>query len=332
MDKGGGEWELSRAALLSGTAARQAWDKARAQLDLENLPPELFPLLPKLYLNLCALGIDDAWRPRLKGIYRQTWSGNQLRLPHLARAGEILGAPVLLPGAAWLVQHYGDAGLCAVHSCDAWLARAPDAAQLDALAKAGWYAEPELNFPAHLITNPAVQRFRQRDENVMLCCHLWAEHDLETEAASSSAPLGSAWRSVSPTVALILLARSGEHNARAVWQTHAAVTTGRIDWTRLANAVREPSHAANLLALLDFLPSDVSATLRATLLYQARGGTRAGTQARLLRAWQVLWQDYPQTSAPRWGYAGYLMQRWGLAHAGQLPAALVRRLVRVMKE
>ena len=96
---------VMRAALGEGDAARAAWAEVRPALDLDNLPPEVWPLLPPLYVNLCRWKLEDSWRPRLKGIYRQTWSGNQLRLKHLAQAAEILGRPVLLPGAAWLVQH-----------------------------------------------------------------------------------------------------------------------------------------------------------------------------------------------------------------------------------
>ena len=310
-----GEAAVWRAALDSGGAARDAWALARTRLDLDNLPETVFPLLPKLYLNLRALGLDDAWRPRLKGVYRQVWSGNQLRLPYFAQAAEILGQAVLLPGPAWLAQYYGDAGLCAVNRCDVWMEHPPD---INALLAAGWSPGD---------TGADWATFHRHAENAMLRCHWWRWNDLTTEAGAAAAPLGGAWRILSPTDSLLYLAGGAAADVWAGWLAWAAWQSGRIDWPRLAAAIRKPTEAKRLLETFAWLKADVPPAALASLRYQAAGGAQAGVGPRVRRAWQLLWQDYTEKDNLR----GYLKQRWGLASVWQIPAAAASRFWRWRK-
>ncbi|AFY33792.1 nucleotidyltransferase family protein [Calothrix sp. PCC 7507] len=97
---------LLQAALLQGQAALTAWEQWQSLVDIEVLDAESHVLLPQLYQNLLAHGVEDPHMARLKGIYRRTWYANQLRLKqlktllsHLKNAG--IEAIVL-----------GDAALC----------------------------------------------------------------------------------------------------------------------------------------------------------------------------------------------------------------------------
>ena len=57
--------------------ARSAFSAWRSGLDLDgHFNPEVFRLLPMLYLRLCELGIEDDLMPRLKGVYRHAWVRN----------------------------------------------------------------------------------------------------------------------------------------------------------------------------------------------------------------------------------------------------------------
>lgn len=74
---------LLKAALLEGQAALTAWEQWKVSVDIETLDTASYALLPQLYQNLLAHGVEDAHMARLKGIYRRTWYANQLLLKRL---------------------------------------------------------------------------------------------------------------------------------------------------------------------------------------------------------------------------------------------------------
>src|SRR5512147_809336 len=76
---------LLRAALSNGDAALQAWHQWRAQVDLDAIDPESYPILAPLSANLQSLGVDASLSSLLKGVRRQTWVANH-RLMKVAAA------------------------------------------------------------------------------------------------------------------------------------------------------------------------------------------------------------------------------------------------------
>ena len=78
---------LVRAALVEGDGALEAWELVKDRPGLIDDAP--YRLLPQLYRNLSALGVEDPEMDRLKGVYRHSWTSNQ-RL--LSGAGEGLRA------------------------------------------------------------------------------------------------------------------------------------------------------------------------------------------------------------------------------------------------
>jgi Uncharacterised nucleotidyltransferase len=74
---------LLKAAILSNSGAIAAWQQWKSEVDIETLDDASNVLLPQLYQNLLAHGIDDPEMARLKGVYRRTWYGNQLQLKTL---------------------------------------------------------------------------------------------------------------------------------------------------------------------------------------------------------------------------------------------------------
>ena len=63
---------LLRSALLTGPGALEAWQRWKSQHDLveSELDHGSFRLLPLVYRNLSAQGIEEPHLARLKGIYR----------------------------------------------------------------------------------------------------------------------------------------------------------------------------------------------------------------------------------------------------------------------
>jgi hypothetical protein len=93
---------LLRAATLSDPGAIAAWQQWKSEVDIETLDDASNVLLPQLYQNLLAHGVDDPEMARLKGVYRRTWYGNQLQIKALNLVLAALAAhniPVIRLGA-----------------------------------------------------------------------------------------------------------------------------------------------------------------------------------------------------------------------------------------
>jgi Uncharacterised nucleotidyltransferase len=83
--------QLLNAALFSGEKAITAWNKWRDSTDWQTyLEPGSYLLLPLLYINLQKLGVEDPSMGQLKGIYRHTWSKNQILFRDMAEVVEQL--------------------------------------------------------------------------------------------------------------------------------------------------------------------------------------------------------------------------------------------------
>jgi Uncharacterised nucleotidyltransferase len=76
---------LLQAALGDGSIALSAWQRWQSAVDIEALDSESYLLLPQLYQNLLAHGVEHPQMARLKGIYRRNWCVNRLQIAVLDR-------------------------------------------------------------------------------------------------------------------------------------------------------------------------------------------------------------------------------------------------------
>jgi len=100
-----------RAALLEGAEAIAAYRTWRGTVDLSgNFDRTVFRLLPLLYSNLTALGVEDDLTSRLKGSFRLAWVANQRVFERTRPILEALlqaGFPVMaLKGAPLALRYY----------------------------------------------------------------------------------------------------------------------------------------------------------------------------------------------------------------------------------
>lgn len=104
---------LLKAALLSGKEALDAWHRWHSHINLDDIDPMSYRLLPLVYYNLKTYD-DDPIMARLKGVFRHTWYKNQILLhqvEQLVSAFQAAEIPVMfLKGAALALQYYPDVG------------------------------------------------------------------------------------------------------------------------------------------------------------------------------------------------------------------------------
>ena len=149
---------LLKACLFSGHLAEEAWKNWRSQVDFDAIDPASHKLVPLVARNSSLLSLDDPILEKCKGIYRYTWTNNQLRwnetLPALAgliQAG--VDQIVLLKGMAMLLYAYRDFGLRVMGDIDILIKKSQVAIGGEYLQNDGWkqtVSRFDLKNPAHL--------------------------------------------------------------------------------------------------------------------------------------------------------------------------------------
>lgn len=135
---------LLRAALLDAPAGRQAWEQWRRETDVERLDDGSQRLLPQLYCNARSYAAGEPLLDRLKGVYRHTWSANELLLRDAGRLLRTLNLAgigiVVLDGTALLARYYPDRGARAAESLGLMVAPGDVPRAAAALEQEGWRA------------------------------------------------------------------------------------------------------------------------------------------------------------------------------------------------
>ena len=137
---------LLRAALSQGEDALAAWKtwKSRNHLVESELDQGSFRLLPLVYKNLAANGVeDDRLMTRLKGVYRYWWCANQ-QLFHetvalLEGFHEAGIRTMILKGAALSALYYRDGGVRPMSDVDVLVPYHQAVQALACLAQMGWH-------------------------------------------------------------------------------------------------------------------------------------------------------------------------------------------------
>ena len=133
---------LLSAALEQPSEAVDAWQRARPLISVDELEHGSFALLPLIYRNLSAVGLDDIDLPRLKGIHRRTWVRNNLLVERSkATSAALYEAGIraeLVEGVLIASRFYDELGLRPTSVLDVLTDANDEIAALAALAGAGW--------------------------------------------------------------------------------------------------------------------------------------------------------------------------------------------------
>lgn len=352
---------LLRAGLWEGERALAAWAEwRRAEPDLDDIEKGSHRLLPLVYRNLGPQLADDPDIGRLKGIYRRSWTQNQLGL-RIGRQGidALQGAGlevVALKGAALLGSAYHDRGARPMGDVDLAVRpeRVPEA--VEALREAGF--TPNEKNAARLLAVHHSQAFRH-PEGQEVDLHrgmLWQpaldedfwQGSIEAEVAGATVRIlnpadqlvhvcvhGAAWNPIPPirwaADAYRVVKASGEE----------------LDWERLVALAERGRLTLPLHDTLAFLSERLEApipqeTREALARVPVPAGERRAYEAlaqppssrRSLAMLSWFWErhraqaelDGERPSAR--GFFRYMRGFWGLERTSQVPAYAMRRLLR----
>ena len=317
---------LLQAALQSGEAALLASREWRVRVNLDAVDAPSFAVLPLLYHNLRALGVEDPDMGRLAGVARNTWAGNQLALragtSALAALRDAEIDALVVDGAALSRLQYGDLRLrrlsgfdILVHLCDAERATG-------ALSAAGWRMEPLYPACDDVIAFRDSARFDDSNgQAVMLWWRLWAGagQDDEAETWSSARDITVnelTARALGPTD-LLLRACAGLHRwgreRSLLWVADGLAilraANAEVDWDRLARQARRLGLSLPTAEALTCLAETFDAPVPADALKELWEAPHSSSE-------RILWKLNAETGEV-WGGLPLALHRYGQLTQGR---------------
>ena len=279
-----GQALLLRAALLPREAASRAWDEWKAVHDLVEcrLDRGSFRLLPLVYRNLVAQGVEDPLLPRLKGIYRYWWCSNQhllYRAAAVIRGLEEAGIRTLvLKGAATSTLFYRDAGARPMGDVDILVPLAQASGAVQHLGRHGW--RPTKPRVSDLIRyQHSVSLVNDQGETLDLHWHVFREciqGDANQGFWDRSVPLqilGTSTHALGPTDALLHTIVHGmrwneEPTVRWIPDAMSILRASEdaIDWAGLGEEARGRRLVLRLVRGLEYLSRSLEAPIPAPAL------------------------------------------------------------------
>lgn len=351
---------LLRAALLGTGEAVAAWERWRATTDLDSVDEPSYRLLPLLWYNLSRLGVQDPALDRCRGVFRHTWSKNQLLFHHAGRVLQELartGTPVLvLKGAAMATAYLPSLGARPMNDVDIMVPTREAEPARALLERLGW--TPSLELPASSLPFIHAMGYRH-SSGAMLDLHwhaLWEGTGAGADEAfwAAATPLelaGVPVLTLAPADHLVQVAVHGLrfspvppiHWVADAWHVMGRVGDG-MDWARVLHHAERGRLGLQLAEALGFLSDALGAAIPASVLRAVRAlpagpAERIELWARMRppalgRGLLLHWFDYrrrlPDTGAARraLGFPVYLRTIWGLRGVWQLPTVAAGKIVR----
>jgi hypothetical protein len=326
-------------ALGDSERALTAWRTLRTRVDLDNLEPGSFTLLPLVYRTLSQADVKDSRLERLKGIYRSTWAKNHVLLDGSKAALAGLGdRVVVLDGIATAARFYGEIPLRPTPMLELLAGPNDRVAAARALEESGWSRSASGATDWFTATNDLLCSVRSAIAADFPGGEVWSS----SERAGLE---GTAVRVLSAADQLLASVVTGARvtsNRTIAWIPDAVliIRSGRVDWERLTSVAIANSQTLRLRHALAYLSAHVDVPDAARERLQAAPVSRRERSAYALTANRVgRLGAFPQTvgehlGAPDGSVRGlprFIRERWGLDHGWQLPAAAGRRAWRVLR-
>jgi hypothetical protein len=336
------------AALDDKDGAPAAWERWRQAVEFDAVDHGSARLLPLVYRNLGPDSFDAEVAGRLKGLYRRSWSHNQLIFKRAAEAIGVLGQAgietLVTKGASLAILSYGDVGVRPMDDVDVLvpISRAEDA--IAALRAAGW--SPDHEDPLAWTQVHHSLGFAGLDSgNVDL--HWFSLWQPASDAAlwRASVPLelaGVPTRAPSAADQLLLACVHGTPWSPLPpfrWIADAATVIRsageELDWSHLVAEAERRRLTVAALAALSYLREEFALAIPATALARLRTLPASRHERAAFRAackpdspqrtLRMAWDRYRRlrdldTGAPRpGGFIQFARRFWGLESVWQLP-------------
>lgn len=346
---------LLKASLLEGPEAISAWNRWNQLEELASIDDRSYRLLPLVYKNMLKHGLDPHHYGRIRGVYKLTWTRNQLLLRDLATAAQALQRNnievMLLKGVALALQVYGDYGVRPMSDVDVLV---PNMRRQDAIAAVehcGWRQRDPGS--GHNLYSHATRFLSSGGSELHL--H-WQIPYLDVVGGQE----GNYWenaigfhlgdipvKTLSPTDQLIHVCLQGYH-----WDSHPLLTwiadsyhiieSSDIDWACLVERAVHIDAALPMCQALKYLRNEYRLSIPEAVLerlgsspttltdrwqdwiYESKPLPVFGTLVREF----VRYQRYAKGRYPFPGFVHHLQVRWSVKGLWQVPLEAFLRAIR----
>lgn len=345
------------AALSPPERGRVAWERWRAAVDFDEIDHGSTRLLPLVYRNLGAETFDPEVAGRMKGLYRRSWSHNQLLFRRaagaIARLSDAGIETMVLKGASLSLLAYGDFGARPMDDVDVLVPIERRVDAIETMRAAGWQPE-KADAEAWARVHHSIGIDGPEGGNVDLHWFSLWQPARDEPLWRGAVPLElSGARTLAPCPAdqLLLVCVHGTPWSPLPpfrWIADAAAvirSAGEgLDWDRLVSEAERRQLTVATAAALGYLREEFDLAVPAIVLDRLRAAPasrhervafRAACQPdRPLRTLRMAWDRYRRlrdldTGAPRpSGFVSFARRFWGLDSAWQLPLHAGRALTR----
>jgi hypothetical protein len=340
-------------------AAVTSWRELRPNLDVDELEPGSFELIPLVVRNLTLAGLDDPELDRLKGIVRRTWVRNNLLVERTKEAAQALAADdisaLFIEGVALASRFYSELGLRPTSFVDVLVNANDWQAAHACLVDVGWRTAPDKKSPSppgspHFLVDQHrnVCALRSRIAVDLMTDRRGDATDPLWERPDRIAMFGVNVCVPPPTETLFAVVVS---NARSKsrkslqWIVDAKVVLAAgIDWERFLELAERTGQVLRCREALAYLacvpgpkpPAEVGERLsgfhvsrRERFFYMCTTGSVRGLgDLPTLVAEHVGASANPTLLGTIVSFPGFLRERWSLAHTWEVPFAACRRALR----
>jgi hypothetical protein len=345
------------AALDPAPAAAAAWQRWRATVEFDDVDHGSTRLLPLVYRNLGVDAFDAEVTGRLKGLYRRSWSHNQLIFKRAAEVIAVLEEAgietLVIKGASLALLSYGDVGVRPMDDVDLLVPLERTAEAIEALSVADWLPDHD-DPPAWTEVHHSLGFAGPDNGSVDLHWFSLWQPASDVELWRASVPLGlagAATRAPCPADQLLLACVHGtpwsplppfRWIADAITVIRSAGE--QLDWNWLVAEAERRRLTVATAAALDYLDEEFGTAVPPPVLDSLRAAPstrheRAAFRAACrpdspLRTLRMAWDRYRRlrdldTGAPPPGsFIGFARRFWGLESVWQLPLHGARALSR----
>ncbi len=346
-----------RAALNPPRQGREAWESWRARVDFDQIDHGSMRLLPLVYRNLGADAFDPEVAGRMKGIYRRSWSHNQMLFRRaagaVARLSEAGIETMVLKGASLSLLAYDSPGVRPMDDVDVLVPIGRRVEAVEVMRAAGWRPE-KADAEAWAEVHHSMGIDGPEGGNVDLHWFSLWQPARDEPLWRDAVPLElSGTRTLAPCPAdqLLLVCVHGTPWSPLPpfrWIADAAAvirSAGEdLDWDRLVSEAKRRQLTVASAAALGYLRDEFDLVVPPTVVDRLRAAPASRHEHAAFRAasrpdgplrtLRMAWDRYRRlrdldTGAPRpSGFPSFARRFWGLNSAWQLPLHAVRAFSR----